>query len=201
MRQGWYSAAYRQYKTLTDLDKKGPIGWLRLASAAAGSGRVDEALRIERDIASGEGSPGPNDPRYFARLASAAHLAALLADPASPSKDAISRELKKLQLFSGPGMLALLTWEDYDARVELAAADEKKETLAGEMSDAGAAGLYGLLLRSDGWDKQAWAVHCKSEPVARPLRFQVARLTWDGKSFAVVVSNGEVKAGEKQAAI
>jgi predicted negative regulator of RcsB-dependent stress response len=215
MRQGWYAAAYRQYKTLTDLDKKSPVGWLRLASAAAGSGRVDEALRIERDVASGEGSPGPNDPRFFARLASAAHLAALLAEPASPSditspaspergqtqKDAIARELKKLQLFSGPGALALLTWEDYDAQVELAAADEKKETLAGEATDAGAAGLYGLLLRSDAWDKQAWAVRYKSEPAPRPLHFQLARLTWDGKSFAVVLSKGEVKAGEKLATL
>jgi tetratricopeptide (TPR) repeat protein len=201
MRQGWYAAAYRQYKTLTDLDKKGPLGWLRLASAAAGSGRIDEALRIERDVASGEGSPGPNDPRYFARLASAAHLAALLADPASPGKDAVARELKKLQLFSGPGALALLTWEDYDAQLVLAAADETKERLTGEATDAGAAGLYGLLLRSDAWDKQGWAVRYVSEPVARPLRFQIARLTWDGKSFTVVVSKGEVKPGDKQAAI
>jgi hypothetical protein len=201
MRQGWYAAAYRQYKTLTDLDKKSPIGWLRLASAAAGSGRIDEALRIERDVASGEGSPGPSDPRYFARLASASHLAALLADPASKEKDAIARELKKLQLFSGPGALALVTWEDYDAQVSLAAADEKKETLAGEMTDAGAAGLYGLLLRSDALDKQAWAVRWKSDPPGRSLRFQIMRLTWDGTSFRVIASKGELKPTDKQAAI
>ncbi|MGZ3477215.1 MAG: VIT domain-containing protein, partial [Polyangiales bacterium] len=50
LRQGWYAAAYRQYKTLTDLDPKDATGWLRLARAAAGAGRVDEALRIEREV-------------------------------------------------------------------------------------------------------------------------------------------------------
>ncbi|HEU4535818.1 MAG TPA: tetratricopeptide repeat protein, partial [Polyangiaceae bacterium] len=78
LRQGWYPAAYRQYKTLTDLDGKNPLAWLRLANAAAGAGRVDEALRVEREVAAGEGTPGPNDPRAFARLLSAARLGALL---------------------------------------------------------------------------------------------------------------------------
>ena len=42
----WMEAeAYRQYKTLTDLSPKDPLAWLRLANAAAGAGRIDEALR------------------------------------------------------------------------------------------------------------------------------------------------------------
>ena len=47
------------------------LGWLRLASAAAGDGRIDEALRLERKVASGQGTPGPSDPRLWARLQSA----------------------------------------------------------------------------------------------------------------------------------
>ena len=71
LRHAWYPAAYRQYKTLTDVAAADPASWLRLAAAAAGAGRVDEALRIERQVATAEGTPGPNDPRAWARMLSA----------------------------------------------------------------------------------------------------------------------------------
>ena len=41
---GWYEPAYRQYRTITDAAPQDALGWLRLAAAAAGTGRVDEAL-------------------------------------------------------------------------------------------------------------------------------------------------------------
>ena len=65
--RGWYDAAYRQYRTLTDLQPTDFTAWLRLASSAAGSGRLDEALRLERKVAEAEGTPGPDDPRRWAR--------------------------------------------------------------------------------------------------------------------------------------
>jgi Ca-activated chloride channel homolog len=201
LRNGWYDAAYRQYRTLTDLDAKSASSWLRLAAAAAGAGRVDEALRIERDVQSGEGSPGPDDPRYWARLWSAARLGTLLDDPKAAggpeAKDPIARKLKELGLFSGPGTLALLTWEDHDARLVMGAADEKKEALAGEPTDAGPTGLYALLLGQGAWDKQAWAVRWESDAPARPVPFAVTRLSWDGKSFQVTVARSEIKADAK----
>jgi len=201
LRQGWYPAAYRQYKTLTDLDGKSPVHWLRLATAAAGAGRVDEALRIEREVASGEGTPGPADPRYFARLWSASRLGVLFATPSlaqGTTPDAIARKLKELQLFSGPGVLALLTWEDLDARLQLVAADDKKETLAGEVTDAGVTGLSGLLTSSAAWEKTTRAVRWKSEPLGRAVKFQLVTLTWDGKAFKVLVKNGTLGADARQ---
>jgi tetratricopeptide (TPR) repeat protein len=202
LRQGWYAAAYRQYKTLADLDPKGQLARLRLAAAAAGAGRIDEALRIERDVATGEGSPGPNDPRYWSRLWSAARLAQLFASEAGPGKEAIARKLKELQLFSGPGELALVTWEDLDVEAALGGLDVKKETSAGEVTDAGKTGLYAVLLRPEEWEKTgAWAVRWKSEPLGRALPFKVAVLGWDGKSFRVTMKKGELKTGEHSTAL
>ena len=200
LRNGWYDAAYRQYKTLTDLDRKNATSWLRLAAAAAGAGRVDEALRIEREVQSGEGSPGPDDPRYWARLWSAARLGVLLSDPkaAGSTPEAIGRKLKELGLFSGPGTLALLTWEDHDARLVLGAADPKKESLVGEPTDAGPSALYGVLLGQGAWARQAWAVRWASDAPLRPVKFSVIRLSWDNKSFTVKVDSSAIKPDDKQ---
>jgi tetratricopeptide (TPR) repeat protein len=204
LRQGWHAAAYRQYKTLTDLDGKSPTAWLRLASAAAGAGRIDEALRIERDVAGGEGTPGPTDPRLFARMLSASRLAALLAAPdpgAGASPEAVSRKLKELSLFSSAGTLALLTWDDLDAKLVLGAADEKKETFAGEATDAGMVGLYGLLGDSASWERSPRAVRVRSDLVGRPVRFKVTVLTWDGSKFGVTTKEGKLEPGAKLRAI
>jgi tetratricopeptide (TPR) repeat protein len=201
LRQGWHAAAYRQYKTLTDLDSKNPLAWLRLANAAAGAGRVDEALHIEREVSGGEGTPGPNDPRVFARMLSASRLATLLAtpDPASgATPEAIGRKLKELSLFSGPGSLALLTWDDLDAKLVLGAAEEKKETLAGEATDAGAVGLYAVLNAPDAWEHAAHAVRYKSDILPRAVRFRVLVLTWDGAKFQVTSKDGKLEPSTKQ---
>ncbi|MDB4997130.1 MAG: hypothetical protein JWM74_4562, partial [Myxococcaceae bacterium] len=205
LRRGWHTAAYRQYKTLTDLQPKSALGWLRLASAAAGAGRIDEALRIEREVSTGEGSPGPDDPRYFARLASAARLGVLLANPAAAgaqgSPEAISRKLKELQLFSGPGTLGIVVWDDLDARLGIAAADDKKETLAGEATDGGAIGLYALLTSNDAWERTARAIRWKADAPGRAVKMNIVALTWDGKAFSVKLKTAELKPDAKQEAI
>jgi Ca-activated chloride channel homolog len=205
LRNGWYDAAYRQYKTLTDLDPRNATSWLRLAAAAAGAGRVDEALRIEREVQSGEGSPGPDDPRYWARLWSASRLGGLLGDPqaagGATSKDAIARKLKELGLFSGPGTLALLTWQDHDARLLLGAADPKKEDLRGEPTDAGPTALYGVLLGQGDWDKKPWAVRWAADGPPRPVPFAVTVLSWDGRNFSVRVMPGQIKPDDRQASL
>ncbi|WP_394826824.1 VIT domain-containing protein [Pendulispora albinea] len=205
LRQGWYPAAYRQYKTLADLDPKNPLTWLRLANAAAGSGRIDEALRIEREVQSGEGTPGPNDPRMFARLLSAARLGSLLDKPdpaAGVTPEAVSRKLKELSLFNaGPGTLTLVTWEDLDAQLVLGAADEKKETLAGEATDAGAVGLFAVLGAPGSWERAPHAIRYKSEILARKVPFRLIVLTWDGTSFRVTTKTAALEANAKQAAL
>jgi hypothetical protein len=202
LRRGWYAAAHRQYKTLTDLQPQNPTGWLRLAAAAAGAGRVDEAFRIEHDVAAGEGSPGVDDPRYWARLWSAARLGELLADPAKvgagDAVEGITRRLKQLQLFSGPGTLALLAWEDYGAHLVLANADPKKETLTGEPYDAGDAGLFGLFVQTESWQRGPWAIRWRSDPPGRDVKYRLVTLAWDGKTFQVQVHPGTARAQEKQ---
>ena len=204
LRQHWYPAAYRQYKTLTDLDGKNPLAWLRLANAAAGAGRVDEALRIDRDVSTGEGTPGPNDPRMFARLLSASRLGVLLEKPdpaAGVTVEAVSRKIKELSLFSGPGTLSILTWEDLDAQLVLGAADAQREQLTGEATDAGVVGLYAVLGSSESWDRAAHAVRFKSELLQRAVKFRLVTLVWDNKSFKVTTKDSAMKPGAKQEAL
>jgi tetratricopeptide (TPR) repeat protein len=201
LRQGWYPAAYRQYKTLTDLDGKNPLAWLRLANAASGAGRVDEALRIDREVAGGEGTPGPNDPRMFARLLSASRLGVLLDKPdpaAGVTVEAVSRKIKELSLFSGPGTLSILTWEDLDAQLVVGTADEKKEQLIGEATDAGVVGLYSVLSSPDSWERVPHAARYKSEILQRKVAFRLVTLVWSGKDFKVTTKKGELKPGAKQ---
>lgn len=196
LRQGWYAAAYRQYRTLTDLDAKSPLAWLRLAAAAAGTGRIDEALRIERDVSGAEGSPGPDDPRYWARLRSAARLGLLFASPppsaGEGARESIARKLKELQLFSGPGTLALLTWEDLEATLVLVPNADRKGPSLGETTDAGSIGLFAQLTSSEAWNRGDWAVRWKSR-VSRPVKAAVVVLAWNGKSFDVSVKRVELK--------
>ncbi len=204
LRQGWYPAAYRQYKTLTDLDGKNPLAWLRLANAASGAGRVDEALRIDREVSGGEGTPGPNDPRMFARLLSASRLGILLDKPdpaAGVTVEAVSRKIKELSLFSGPGTLSILTWDDLDAQLVVGTADEKKEQLIGEATDAGVVGLYSVLSSPDSWERVPHAARYKSEILQRKVPFRLVTLVWSGKDFKVTTKKGELKPGAKQEAL
>jgi Ca-activated chloride channel family protein len=47
---GWFEDAYRQYQTLASIRPDDPAASLLLAQAAAGAGRVDEALRLEQRL-------------------------------------------------------------------------------------------------------------------------------------------------------
>jgi len=125
LRHGWYEDAYRQYRTLVEMRPDDPTAQLRMAAAAAGMGRVDEALRIERKVASGDGEPGPMDPRRWARLHSAGKLARMILEARATGDDeqvtALERNLKRTQNFDQPTTLVLLLWEDLDAPLGLLA--------------------------------------------------------------------------------
>jgi tetratricopeptide (TPR) repeat protein len=202
LRHGWYPAAYRQYKTLSEASPNDPVGWLRLAAAAAGSGRVDEALRVERQVASAEGTPGPNDPRAWARLLSASRLARLLADEKMPAgeKESVSRKLKELGVLNGPAALQILTWEDYGAALSLTALDGDKETLVGEATTALPAGLSALLLSSADVERLRWVVRWKNDAPGRDVTFVLCTVIWDNKQFHVKVRPGTIGAKSKEAA-
>ncbi|MCC6523225.1 MAG: FecR domain-containing protein [Polyangiaceae bacterium] len=194
---GWYAAAYRQFLTTTELAPDDALGWLRLAAAAAGAGRVDEALRLERRVAGAQGSPGPNDPRLWARLASAARLARLLADPpkgAGESLEAIKRKLKELQLFRGPATLVLVTWENLANDFAIVTKAGDKPESAGEATDAAPAGLWADLLSTSDAARLGFVARLRSAPRGDAVGLVRHDITWDGKDFKVTVRRVELAA-------
>ncbi|WP_434042920.1 MULTISPECIES: VIT domain-containing protein [Sorangium] len=202
LRHGWYAAAYRQYTTLTDLAPAEPRGWLRLAAAAAGSGRVDEALRIQRKVATAEGTPGADDPRAWARLLSAARIGRLLAEGGAPADaESLARKLKELQLFSGPGALRVVLWEDHAAELALAARDGEVDAALGDGVFAPAVGLAAVQLPAPELARLEWRVRFRSDPPRRDVRFVVTTIVWDGASFRVTSAPGSIRAGEQEAAL
>ncbi len=209
---GWYAPAYRQYKTMTEAAPNDALGWLRLAAAAGGTGRVDEALRLERRVASAQGHPGPQDPRQWARLLSAARLARLLAKPPAtpagqppvdPKRRAagVKRKLKELQLFSGPGALVLLTWEDLGADLLLVSRLDGRDTAMGAQTDAASVGLSAALLAIPDAQRASFHARLRSVPGDRGVSWSRQDIVWDGKDFKVTVKTGDLPAGADEASL
>jgi tetratricopeptide (TPR) repeat protein len=203
---GWYEPAYRQYRTMTDAAPEDALARLRLAAAAAGSGRIDEALRLERHVATSEGTPGPSDPRRWARLLSAARLARLIdkppallageADSPERRKESMKRELKELQLFSGPGVLRVLTWEQLDADVALEAQSGAAPAAVGDATDAARAGLSALALSVPEAARVTSTARLRSLARARDLPLVLHEITWDGKDFGVRLERRSLPPGQ-----
>jgi Ca-activated chloride channel homolog len=200
---GWYDAAYRQYATLTEAQPNDPLGWLRLAAAAAGSGRVDEALRLERRVSSAEGNPGPGDPRRWANLLSAARLTRLIDNaksapsaPGAANAASMERELRALQLFSGAGTLVLLTWEDLLSDLQLAARVGDEDVVLGQATDAAPMGLSAMLVSPEDAAAASWVVYRRSRGSEQPTQVELLWLSTDGKTFAVKRQRTEVAATE-----
>lgn len=199
---GWYEPAYRQYRTITELAKDDALGWLRLAAAAAGAGRVDEALRLERKIANAQGTPGPTDPRRWARMLSAARLARLIETPPAGTKpESVKRELKELQLFSGAGTLVLLTWEDLSADVQLVTRLDDKDLGLGEPTDAAKAGLSSVLLTTPDAERAVFMARLRSAKKDAPVKLQRHDVVWDGKDFKVSSKAVELGARASEATL
>lgn len=194
----WFQEAYAQYKTLLTLKPQDVLANLRLARAAAGAGRVDEALRIERNVADQQGRPGPDDPRKWARLASAARIAQLIVEPPAVGKkvadnkaltQVLERKLKQLQLFSGPSTLLVLTWGDLGAQVALRSSVENRDVAVGETVQADAIGLAATWLTTTERDSTTLVARLQSAPRDSDLALRLHEIRWDGKDFAVKVSS------------
>lgn len=183
LRHGWYDGAYRQYEDLVELRPDDTNAAIRLARAAAGGGRVDEALRILRKIAADEGRPGADDPRRFARLHAAAYLAAMLAAEGTP-KASIAQELRRLQLFDTPTTWTLLTWHDLDAQLVLARTDE----IAVDAIAGSGTGLFAL--QTDG--AAPLVVRHAGVDHARVVAYERIVIVFDGKNFDVKVEPGTI---------
>lgn len=208
LRHGWHQEAYHQYQDLVALTGE-PTDLIRMARAAAGAGRVDEGLRLLRKVASGEGRPGVDDPRRFARLHAAALLAEMLASDDTLPKDKLEAELERLQLFDAPATWTLITWTDLQHALtlgtepvefaedadesEIEAAVEAARKAALRISDGRSAGDTGLwAIQAGGLDDLI--VRHRGEVPTRAVAFQRLTIRWDGQHFEVVRQLGTIAA-------
>jgi len=199
LRHGWYGAAYRQYRTLVEvLGSTKPSAMLRLAAAAAGMGKIDEALRIERKVAAGEGEPGPDDPRRWARLHSAVRLSKMILQAQAGSEQdkvkALTRSLKRTQVAGTPTTMVVLVWEDLESVLELLAeVDDKPFAVA----DRVVSPWTGLMMLDVGELPPAeleLSVKLRSAKLKRAVGFSLITITWDGKNFTLDEKRGELPA-------
>lgn len=126
LRHGWYADAYRQYATLVEGSPEDMVAKLRLSIAAAGMGKIDESLRIARNVAVSDGEPGSDDPRRWAALLSIVRLSRMMADAQTNKEDnkslqaALERQLRRTGLFSSQKTMELVIWEDLEIPFQLA---------------------------------------------------------------------------------
>jgi Ca-activated chloride channel family protein len=217
LRHGWYQEAYRQYQDLVSLTGE-PSDVIRMARAAAGAGRVDEGLRLLRKVASGEGRPGIDDPRRFARLHAAVLLAEMLATDEGLPEDKLEAELERLQLFDAPATWTLVTWTDLEHGLTLGVEPLPESTETGKAAEAARAAARDVarkaaLRTSDGrsaGDTGLWAIQVggvtgadglddlivrhRGEVPTRAVSFQRLTIRWDGQKFEVVRSIGTIAA-------
>jgi hypothetical protein len=198
LRHGWYADAYRQYELLMDVAQD-PQAAIRLARAAAGTGRTDEALRLLGRVQAGEGRPGEDDPRRYARLHSAALLASLLDSDLDLPKDKLGAELKSLGLFDGPATWELLLWEDLGAELTLAVAvtGDGRPSAQADGVDAGGTGLFARQYTGGG---PTLEVRHRGLVPDRSVGWRRITLRWDGEAFTVDQQTGTIEARLAKAA-
>ncbi len=204
LRHGWHEDAYRQYALLLQT-AEAPWVALRMARAAAGTGRTDEALRLLRRVATGEGRPGGDDPRRWARLHVAALLAELLTSDQQVKelpRDKLESELRAQGLFESATTWELLIWDDLDAQLLLTdrkPEDGRKPTaaeLSAETVDASGTGLFGL--QSSASLGELFVRHRGLVP-NRDVKWRRVTIRWDGTKFDIGQREGTIAAKRARA--
>jgi Ca-activated chloride channel homolog len=197
LRHGWYEAAYRQYRSLAAMRPDDAGAQLRLAAAAAGMGRVDEALRLQRKVASGDGEPGQGDPRRWARLQSAVRLARMILEAQAKGDaeqvDALERTLKLAYEFDAPMNLVILSWEDFDARLALQAKRGDAEFAVSDRTDAPDAGIAMIDLGRAKPAGVTMNVVLGTTPLRRAVPFTLTSISWDGEKFTFGERAGKIE--------
>ena len=110
---GWPDDAYREYQTLARLLPGDAGVWLRLARAAAGAGRIDEALRLEQQLSESTEDGIDEGAAAFARGWTMVRLARLeRAAEDDAMRAAVRRRWRETGVLrSPPEVFAALTWE------------------------------------------------------------------------------------------
>lgn len=140
---GWYDDAYREYRTLSVLRPDDGDVLLLLARAAAGAGRIDEALRLEQRLAESTDPGDDAGAAASARLWSWLRLSELAAeaDDAALRADARRRMRENGVLRDPPAMLVALTFDHPDDAPELAVRHPTFDPLSPfEVAELGAIG-------------------------------------------------------------
>ncbi|GEM_PF-797701 len=198
LRHGWFADAYRQYELLLHFDES-PDSAIRMARAAAGTGRSDEALRLLKRVYSGEGRPGVDDPRRWAKLHAALILAGLLDADLDVPRAKLVAELKALKLSDGPTTWELLEWRDLGADLVLVPdySDDPKLAVAPDSDRVDAHGT-GLSAIQPSGDHKLTVRHAGLVP-DRDIEWRRVTLRWDGEAFTVTERSGIISAKRARA--
>jgi len=118
---GWYDDAYREYQTLARLRPGEDVVLLDLARAAAGAGRLDEALRLEQRLSETADASAKDSVAELARLWTQVRLARLSTQDIDEATAAALRRRTRQTgaLREPPAMFVALAWEHPDDRPEL----------------------------------------------------------------------------------
>lgn len=112
---GWFDDAYREYRSLARLRPDDPAVWLLLARAAAGAGRLDEALRLEQRLSESVAPGHLEGVAGVARLWSTVRLMTM-AEGATEEERAMLRRRRREAgiLRDPPDLFVALTWAHPD---------------------------------------------------------------------------------------
>ncbi len=118
---GWYDDAYREYQTLARLRPDEDSVLLDLARAAAGAGRIDEALRLEQRLSETADADAKDGVAELARLWTEVRFARLKSEELDEATAAALRRRIRQSgaLREPPAIFVALTWPHPDDRPEL----------------------------------------------------------------------------------
>ena len=143
-------------------------------------------------MSSGDGEPGPADPRRWARLWSAARIARLMLGQKSleeSMRQSMERGLRRLQVLTGPGVLFLITWEDLAARLALRLHPAQPLGWS-DRQEAGATGLAAI--RTPTMKSGRMGVSVARTGGQRKVRFEITVIRRDGSKMRVSTQQGTV---------
>lgn len=185
----WFDEAYRQYDTLVQLQPGDNSVLMLLAAAAAGAGKIEEALGLEKRVV-GDAEPGSETGLAKIALLWSSLRLAELRDQARSRPGDQAEELALLGLRARQNGIeglyrpvrVFLTWAHPEADLELRVG-EPTETLGPAMDLAPQFGLIGWHSHKDASPKTELAIEVQRQDRARAIGYDAV--------LTVVVSEGQ----------